>query len=302
MNRVSPEVLSTRYSRGTAIAAVLITAAWHGLNDGLTVIANWSEYRWPATVLVAWLCYTAVATVNSVEILRHGIVRFPWCTVGLALSISGATSIALRGEITTLGGWAYGSVGWLGVMACWGRPLTPLIALFVSNTAVSGVILFVEGSPNRLAVALLLGSGYGAVALQLGFTVGARALSSAARWAVEATIARSETEARRLVGEQAHEAGKGAMNCYSGPLPRLWKVWLRVPATQLIHRFSGAVPSKRRGCAGCSWRLKTCQIHCCTRYEPASTWPNDAVSSSTCARSVRCRRFPWRFVEPWSNH
>jgi hypothetical protein len=206
MNRVSTEVLSIRYSRGTSIAAVLIAASWHGFNDGPAMLGSWSGYRWPVAVLVAWVLFSAIAAVNSVEILRDGIVRHPWFTIGAALTISASVAVASHGAVTTAANWGWGAIGWLGVLAAWGRSLAPLFVLSVVNTVLNGAVLFAVGMPSRLALALLLMSGSGAIALQLGFIVGARALSAAAEWAVKAAAARSETEARRLAGEQAHAA------------------------------------------------------------------------------------------------
>jgi hypothetical protein len=197
-------MLAVRYTRGTAIAAVLIAVSWHLVEDGLAVVTNWPIYRWPTASLLSWLLYAVLLAFNSVEVLRTGRVRYTWLTVVSSVAIAGFVAVDAYGQIGSFANWAWGAIGWLGVLACWGRSLTPLLVLACANLAVNGVVLFVVGSANRVAVTLLLMIAFGMYALQFGFMIGARALTAAASWAVEAAGARVETDALRVAGEEMH--------------------------------------------------------------------------------------------------
>ena len=204
MTSVVSDSLGTRYTRSTTIAAVLIAWSWHLLNDGAAVVINRSGYQWPVADIGLWWLYVAVLAVASVDVLRTGRVRHPWVVVAISLAISASVAVDAHGQIATFANWGWGAVGWLGVLACWGRPLTPLLVLAGVNVAINGAILVVVGSPDRTTATLMVTTAFGMYALQVGFVVGARALTTAADWAVRAATARVETEALRVAAEQTH--------------------------------------------------------------------------------------------------
>jgi hypothetical protein len=124
--------------------------------------------------------------------------------VAISLAISASVAIDAHGQIATFANWGWGAVGWLGVLACWGRPLRPMLVLAGGNVAINAVILVVVGSPDRDTATVMLMTAFGMYALQVGFVVGARALTTAAGWAVRAANARVETETLRVAAEQTH--------------------------------------------------------------------------------------------------
>ncbi|SMD24590.1 hypothetical protein [Lentzea albidocapillata] len=206
MTEFSAALLDVRYRRGATLAAVLITGLWHVGNDTAMLAMNWSEYRWPWVSVVMWFVYTGLATGAAIALLRRGTVARPWFLAVSALLISAAVSVASEGALTSFHNWGWGAVGWLGVLASWGRSLAPLTFVLSGNVVVSVVLLVALGHPDRLNLAALLVSAYGAIALQLGFAIGARMLGLAVGWAVDAAIVRGEIEAHRAVAEEVHSA------------------------------------------------------------------------------------------------
>ncbi|MFE9747173.1 hypothetical protein ACFYOT_19905 [Saccharothrix saharensis] len=206
MAEFSAASLDVRYRRGATVAAVLITGLWHLGNDGVMLVLNWGLYRWPLVSVTMWVAYTVLAAWAAISLLREGVVRRPWLVVGASLLISAVVTAACDGEVTVFHNWGWGAVGWLGVFASWGRSLAPLTAVLSGNVVVSVALLLGLGDPDRSDLAALLMSAYGAIALQLGFAVGARMLGLAVGWAVEAATARGETDARRAAADEVHAA------------------------------------------------------------------------------------------------
>lgn len=243
------ESLGTRYTRSTTIAAVLIAWSWHLLTDGVAVVTNRSGYQWPAVDIMLWWLYVAVLAVASVEVLRAGRVRHPWVVVAISLVISAAVAVDAHGQIATFANWGWGSVGWLGVLACWGRPLIPMLVLAIANVGINGAILVVVGSPGRATATLMLTTAFGMYALQVGFIVGSRALATAAGWAVRAATARVETEALRVAAEQTHLVRQQRYE------------WLQQSAAQVLDDLAAGVsdpadPRVQRRCAIEAARLR----------------------------------------------
>ena len=205
MDEYSAETLAKQYTRGTAIAAVVIAGGWHLAYNLTAQLVSWPTYRWPLLSLAGWLAYSVGVAVCARDILGGpGTVRRPALMVGVALAVSLAVGIASRGEIMRYPGWAFGSVMWLAILALWGRPLTLLLGFFAVNAVLNAVLMASIGPHDQVSIARYLVATYGAGAIELGFAFGARALTGAAAWAVDAAAKKSEEDTARQEADEVH--------------------------------------------------------------------------------------------------
>lgn len=205
MDDYSAGTLAKQYARGTAIAAVLITAGWHLVYDLNAQFVNWSVYRWPVLALVAWIAYSVGVVVCAREVL-NGVVRRPWLLCGIAMGSSVAVGIACQGLVMRHPGWAFGSAVWLAILALWGRPLRQVVWFYAVNVVVNAVLMMLLGPHDHVSIGRFLVAAYGAGAIQLGFVFGARALTRAANWAVDAAAKKSAADATRQEADEVHRA------------------------------------------------------------------------------------------------
>lgn len=199
------DLVARRYTRNTAIAAVVITGGWHIGEDLLAMIFAWSGYRWPAVVAAAWLVYAAVAVVAAVAMLRaERTMRHTWAYAATTLALTVVVAAAARGQLLTLPSWAWGAVGWLAVMLYWHRPVWHLVAFLAANAAVGLGVLAAADALDRVSIARYLMVVAGSTALQLGFAGGARALRAASDWTAAASAAQAEILTDRRAAGEVH--------------------------------------------------------------------------------------------------
>ncbi|MGW4062641.1 hypothetical protein ACWEGE_30470 [Amycolatopsis sp. NPDC004747] len=198
--------LAARYQRGTIIVTVAMAGLWHGGFDTAAVLLMWPHFRWAWVSPVMWVLYTAMLAAGAVQLLRDGVVRRPWLVVALTLTISVAVAVDADGEVVSFENWALGAVGWLGVLAGWGRSAAPLAVVLAGNGAASAAAMFLLTEPSLQDVAFLLTSLGGATALQVALAYGVRTQRRIVDGAVEAATARAEVETQRLAAGQAHAA------------------------------------------------------------------------------------------------
>ncbi|MFI5591136.1 hypothetical protein ACIA5G_39215 [Amycolatopsis sp. NPDC051758] len=202
----SSSSLAARYQRGTIIATVCMTGLWHGGFDTTVVLLKWSEFRWVWASPAMWALFTAMIVAAAVQLLREGRLRRPWVTVVLTLTISVVVVVNAGGQAVDFQNWAFGAVGWLGVLASWGRSALPLAVVLVGNGAASVIAMFLLAEPDLQDVAFVSTSLVGSAALQVALAYGVRTQGRIVDRAVEAAAARAETEARHAAAEQAHAA------------------------------------------------------------------------------------------------
>jgi hypothetical protein len=198
--------LAAQYQRGTIIATACMAGLWHGGFDTAAVLLKWPDFRWVWVSPLMWALFTAMIVLSAVRLLRDGVVRRPWLMVALSLIISVTIAVNADGEVTGFENWAFGAVGWLGVLAGWGRSAAPLAVVLVGNGAASTIAMVVLTDPDLQDVAFVLTSLAGSAALQVALAYGVRTQSRIVAGAVEAAAARSEVESRRFAAEQAHAA------------------------------------------------------------------------------------------------
>jgi len=199
------DLVARRYTRNTAIAAVVIAVGWHVGEDLPAMILGWSDYRWPAVVAAAWLTYAVVAVVAAVAILRaEQPMRHAWAYAAITLALTAVVAASAHGQLLTLPSWAWGAVGWLAVMLYWHRPVWHLVAFLAANAAVGLAVLVAAGTLDRVSIARYLMVVAGSTALQLGFAGGARALQAAADWTAAASAAQAEIHTERRAAGEVH--------------------------------------------------------------------------------------------------
>jgi hypothetical protein len=182
------EQVAQRYARFTALGAALITAVWHLGYDLTVTIIGWAGFRWPWLTVAAWVVYSAVFAVALLSLARtsRGPARIRELAL-VTLAVDVAVIVSLRpGELVAVSDWAWGSVGWVGVMLVWGRPRwrTELIAFLAANAGIMLAALAVTGTLDRVSISKYLVVIAGGVTMQLGYAWGCHLLRSRAEDAV----------------------------------------------------------------------------------------------------------------------
>ncbi|MGW3959274.1 hypothetical protein ACWED2_05595 [Amycolatopsis sp. NPDC005003] len=198
--------LAAQYQRGTIIVTACMAGLWHGGFDTVAVLLLWRDFRWVWVSPAMWVLFTALLVAATIQLLRDGVVRRPWLVVALTLTISVAIAVNADGQVVGFENWAFGAVGWLGVLASWGRSAAPLAVVLAGNGAASTVTMFLLAEPGLQDVAFVLTSLAGSAALQVALAYGVRTQRRIVDGAVEAAAARAEVDTQRLAAEQAHAA------------------------------------------------------------------------------------------------
>jgi hypothetical protein len=201
------DLVDRGYTRGTAIAVVVIVCVWHGGNDLLTTVADWSTYRWPGVVAGCWVVFAALIGVCAWYVLRRdGHFRLPWLLLGIVLAISLAVDLCSPGGLLTQSNWAWGAMGWVVLMVFWRRPIRGMALVLAINAAVTLAVLVPDREFTRVGVARYLMVIVGTATLQLGLSGAVRALRTAAGWAARASAAQAATVTRRAAADELHLA------------------------------------------------------------------------------------------------
>jgi signal transduction histidine kinase len=201
------EVIATRYRRGFDLVVILLVGVWHVGNDLLVLLSGWGDYRSPVAELLSWLALAAVGAVAGAR-LRRGRAGRPvgtWLLAGAALA-AGAVGIAAVPEDLLFSGtnWAWGAVGWFGVLILLRRPPRELGAFLVATAAIAVAMLAGAGALDRTGVARAATVIYGTAALQLTLLLAARGLAATARRAAAVAGAESAVRRQRQVAERLH--------------------------------------------------------------------------------------------------
>ncbi|HEY2671365.1 MAG TPA: hypothetical protein VGJ07_13465 [Rugosimonospora sp.] len=201
------EFVERGYTRGTAIAVVVIVVIWHLGNDLPTTLGNWSNYRWPALVAGCWVVFAALICVCAWYLLRRdGHMPLPGPVLGVLLAVSLAVDLCSPGQMLTQSNWAWGAVGWLVLIVFWRRPIRGMALFLALNAVVALVVLVPDREFGRVGVSRYLMIVVGTVALQLGLSGAVRALRTAAGWSARASAAQAVTATRRAAADELHLA------------------------------------------------------------------------------------------------
>ncbi|MDR7279846.1 hypothetical protein [Catenuloplanes atrovinosus] len=200
-------LVARRYVRGTAIAALAIPICWHLLYDGTMTVLGWSVYRWPWVVAVCWVAYLAIGVTGALDIFGRARPHLFWPLTAAALSVVAIVlAMCPPEEILRSYDWAWGAIGWLGVIICWRRPISHLVGFLLANTAIVVIGLAIGDQLDRITLARLGMVLIGSSALQLGFAFTAGGVRTIAASVTRSAIARAEVADRRAVAEAVHAA------------------------------------------------------------------------------------------------
>ncbi len=201
------ELVERGYTRGTAIAVVVIVVIWHLGNDLPSTLTTWSAYRWPVLVAACWLVFAALTGACGWYLLRRdGRLPLSGLVLGLLLADSLAVDVSSPGRMLTQSNWAWGAVGWLALIVFWRRSILGMALFLAVNAAVTLVVLVPDAEFGRVGVSRWLMIVVGTVALQLGLSGAVRALRTAAEWSARASAAQAATATRRAAAEELHLA------------------------------------------------------------------------------------------------
>ncbi|WP_157239596.1 hypothetical protein [Catenuloplanes japonicus] len=200
-------LVARRYVRGMAIAALVIPVCWHLLYDGTMTLLGWSVYRWPWVVAACWAAYLAIGVAGAFNLFnraRPGLFA-PLTVASLAL-VTIVMAACPPEEILRSFDWAWGSIGWLGVIVFWRRPIGNLVAFLLANGVIVSVGLALGDQLDRVTLARFGMVLIGSCALQLGFSFTASGVRQIASSAAESALAQAEVADRRAVAEAVHQA------------------------------------------------------------------------------------------------
>jgi hypothetical protein len=177
---------------------------------------------WPQ--LAAYCALLAITGTEAVLNLRHrswGWAR--WIAVGVALAASVASCLSLPADAATRSAdWAFGAVGWSGVMVLADQPLAMLVAFLGAHEAITAINLL-AGGPDLDTVLSFLAGSIGTIGFPLACGIAATALQRAA---ATAETARAETERIREQEQRAAARARVRQERYlelsrtAGPLLR----------------------------------------------------------------------------------
>ena len=195
MTDVQPTtMLSGRYQRAFTIAVVVLVAGWHLAGGGGQLLHNRADYPSFAFQCALWLVMAAAIAVGSRLVLRAPPDwRLAWAIVLVALIASTASAAASPAGHMLAVSWAWGSAGWIGVLALHRRRLTEL-AWFLAVEAAAIFAVQASDGLGRLTLAAFLALLTWSTGAQFAVAAAVKALDSAADRA--AAAARSEDAAR----------------------------------------------------------------------------------------------------------
>ena len=119
--------MSGRYQRAFTVAVVVLVAGWHLVGGGGQLLHNRADYASFAFQGALWLVMAVAIAVGSVLVLRGSIDwRLAWTVAIVALVASTASAAASPAGQMLAVSWAWGSAGWIGVLALHRRRLAEL--------------------------------------------------------------------------------------------------------------------------------------------------------------------------------
>ncbi len=210
------------YARGTALAAIGVMGFWHVANDLTGTLIYRADYRtpwpqYPAVLipLAAWVVVAAVTTAAAVSLLRRPhdtpdlLPPSGFALLGVALLLAVTVVVAASSSGTSTfvsANWAWTAFGWAAMLLLWRSPLGWLLGAQAANAAAAAIALGATRQFDRVDVARVVLTLYGATAIQLGLFAGCRFMQRLAARVGSAQAALADIETRKLVAQQIHES------------------------------------------------------------------------------------------------
>ncbi|HEY6748771.1 MAG TPA: ATP-binding protein, partial [Mycobacteriales bacterium] len=200
------EVIATRYRRGIELVVILLVGSWHAGNDLVALVSRWSTYRSPPAELAAWLALAVIGVAGGVRLWRQRTGAAGARALAGAALVAGAVGTAAVPGPALFGaaGWAWGAVGWFGVLLLLRRPSRELIIFLALNSAFAIAVLARAGELDRISLARAATVVYGTAALQLTLLLAARAVAATARSAGATAAAAAGVRRRRQIADRLH--------------------------------------------------------------------------------------------------
>ncbi|GAA2961582.1 hypothetical protein [Actinokineospora diospyrosa] len=236
-------VVAERYARGATVAAVVIAGFWHLGYDSVVTVVNWGVYTRQWAAAAGWVLYLLVGVAGAVLLLCGGSRRWVWPLGVAALAVDVLLVLAAPAQVILPANWAWGAVGWVAVIVFWRHRAAHLVAFLALDTAllVASMVAVGVGSSQHISRAIMV--LLGAFTLQLGYSVSAHGLRTAAGWAARDSAARTEATARQAAAEAVAE-----------DRAQRYRELHRATATLLAELAAGADPAdpaiRRRAAAG----------------------------------------------------
>ncbi|MDJ0382027.1 hypothetical protein [Streptomyces sp. G-G2] len=187
-------------------AIVLLSMSW---------LRSTGVYRPLWMQILAYGLLLGIAAVEGVLILRRrswGTAR--WAGVALALAASVLSCASLpAGTPTTASDWAFGTVGWIGVVLLLDLPMSRLVLFLAVHEAITAVNFVLTGPVDEGAVLNLVTGSLGTIGFPLACGAAATALRATAR---EAERARRQVEDIRHSERVAEQTAQALQHSYAG--------------------------------------------------------------------------------------
>jgi hypothetical protein len=242
-------VLSARYARSFDIAVVVVVAGWHIAGAGGELLPDRTLYRSFPVQFALWLVIALAITAGAVRLIR-GRSRPGWsyalAAAALAVTIAGAAGCPASQLLKT--DWAWGTVGWVGLLVLLRRPLGELVGFLMLNGLATFAVLAHDGL-HRAGVAGFITILAGTTAIQLVVAVAARQMGATARDAAEVTQGEAAARADAVIAERlrvARQARWLALQETAGPLLRELAAGSADPADPEVRRASAVAAARLR--------------------------------------------------------
>ena len=206
MDNRADELVTASYARATNVAAIIIVAVFH---VGFTLPRRLSELsagRAQTGEFAVWLALTAIGATGAFLLLRGHLPVVLSRVLAVCVLLLGAWVTVAHPPEHALdeGAWAWIVVGWFGVMLLNRQPSWVFCSLLVTNIAVTGAYLALNGIADPVTVGRFVVATCMTAGIQLVAWLAATFLHRTAADAAKATVALVETRAREVTAEEMH--------------------------------------------------------------------------------------------------
>lgn len=199
-------VLAARYTRAFSVAVITVTGSWHAAGAGSQLAASLRAYSFVGVQVAAWVVMALVIAAGAARLLRGAAgPGWAWALCGVALATGTVATTACPPGRMLATDWAWGSMGWIGVLVLLRRPLAEL-AGFLAMAALATLAVLVSDDPHRLALAGFITVLFASAGIQLAAWVGARALDVTARQAADAAEHQAAASTRKVIADRVYSA------------------------------------------------------------------------------------------------
>ncbi|MDX5566119.1 hypothetical protein PYK79_26345 [Streptomyces sp. ID05-04B] len=210
-HRADDDPTTAEFLRHLRIAVLAIATT---VLFSMSWLRNTGLYRPLWMQVLAWSILVTVTATEGVLTWRHtiwGSAR--WSGVALAFTASILSCLSLpTGAPGTAADWAFGTVGWIGVILLLDRPMTQLAAFLAAHQLITFTNLLLKGPADEDSVLNFVSGSIGAIGFPLACGMAATALRQTAR---RAEVARAQAENIRHAEHVAAQTAQELNNSYA---------------------------------------------------------------------------------------